>query len=509
MKKCYPALAMCFFILCAVLCSCNTNVGNPSGSDVSFNPDGGFFGLELPDGIDYGGREVRVLTTAVNDDWSYQISPESNPSFSAEDAGTVVSAAAERTRLVEEKLGITITEQVIYSSSRYGGDMYQSIVNGSAAGTNDFLFCMPCTIEAAMLAGEGLLRDLNGIDTLDLSREWWSRSFNDTVSIAGSVYFAVGDIGYVNKNATLFIAFNKQLEEDNHLAEDYGYSSLYDMVDDMAWTQDVLFSMAKSVYQDLNENNACDVGDMLGLSGQDTSLRWLVMAGGETIVAADSEGYPSLSIYNERAINLITDAQEYFQSGDSGFISANDYFGVSNIPVTDVIVPEFKANKCMFFMDAVLNMSLLRDMETDFGVLPMPMYDKEQGKYISLIGAWSCDCVCVTIDVTGEDLELVGYLLDSLGAVSRALLNEAYYEQTLQYQISRDDDSMRMLDIIFANRTPELAEIYRWGKMADVVAGMYKAPIGSFASAYETAEQTTKKDIDETVEIFKNLQRKK
>ena len=92
MKKCYPALAMCFFILCAVLCSCNTNVGNPSGSDVSFNPDGGFFGLELPDGIDYGGREVRVLTTAVNDDWSYQISPESNPSFSAEDAGTVVSS---------------------------------------------------------------------------------------------------------------------------------------------------------------------------------------------------------------------------------------------------------------------------------------------------------------------------------------------------------------------------------------------------------------------------------
>ena len=507
MKKRYVALILLLIMVVAVFASCN--VGGSETSNVSENSvDDSFFGLDLPEDLYYGGsKTVKVLTTSTNDDWSYQIQPSSNPNYSAESVSAIVSAAAERTRIVEEKLGIVIEEQVIYTSNRYGGEMYQRIITDMSMGGSDYLICMPASTEAAMLSTEGVLLDLASLDTLDITNEWWSQSFNQRVAIAGSVYFTIGDMGYVNKNATLFVAFNKNMVEENHLAEDYGYSTLYEMVDDGAWTQDVMFAMSKAVYQDLNQNNKPDVGDILGFAQQDGVIACLLSGAGETIVSPDADGYPALTVKNERVISLISDAQDFLQDPMSGFISANDYYNVSGVPVSDVIVPEFKANRLLFLMEAVLNLPLLRDMENDFGVLPTPKYDAEQEDYYSRIGGWSCDTVCIPAFVDGEDLELAGYVLDALGAASRANLNNVYYEQTLQYQISRDDESMRMLDIIFESRIPDTCEIYRWGKMYDTVIGMYKASKDSFVSAYEAAEAETLAEIEQTVEIFKELQK--
>ena len=494
-------------LVAGVFSACNT-VSENSG-DASETDENSFFGLTLPEGIDYKKRVVKVLTTSTNDDWSYQIQPTSNTNYSAETASSIVTTAAERTRLVEERLNVVIEEQVVYTSNRYGGEMYQTIMSDLAIGKGDYIICMPASTEAAMLSTEGALLDLTTVETLDLNADWWSKSFNDKVSIAGSVYFTIGDIGYVNKNATLFVAFNKTMVEEMHLLVSYGYSSLYEMVDDGAWTQDVLFSMSKAVYQDTNENNKCDRGDVLGFAQQDGVIACLLSGAGETIATPDADGYPSLTIKNERAIELISKAQDYLQNNQSGFISANDYFNVSGVPVSDVIVPEFKANRILFLMEAVLNLPLLRDMENDFGVLPTPKYDEEQQEYYSRIGGWSCDTVCIPSFVKGEDLEVAGYVLDALGAASRAKLNRVYYEQTLQYQISRDDESMRMLDIIFESRIPDMCEIYRWGDMYDTVIGMYKAGKDTFVSAYEKAEPGTIADMELTIEIFKSLQEDK
>lgn len=489
-----------------MLAACNEGGKDDPSADVSEGET--FFGFSLPENIEkYNGKKVKVLSTSTNDDWSYQIQPSSNPLFSAESVSGIVTAASERTRLVEQVFGITIEEQVVYTSNRYGGEMYQRIISDLTIGGGDYLFCLPASTEAAMLAAEGVLRDLTTVETLDITNEWWSQSFNDQVAIAGSVYFTIGDIGYVNKNATLFVAFNKNMVEEKHLLDDYGYSSFYEMVDEGAWTQDVMFSMSKAVYQDLNENNKSDVGDILGFAQQDSVIACLLSGAGETIASPDADGYPSLTINNERAITIISEAQDYLQNPQSGFVSANDYFNVSSVPVSDVIVPEFKSDRLLFLMEAVLNLPLLRDMENDFGVLPLPKYDEEQEEYYSRIGAWSCDTVCIPTFVDGNDLELAGYVLEALGAASRANLNRVYYEQTLQYQISRDDESMRMLDIIFESRIPDMCEIYRWGTMYSVVTGMYKAGKDTFASAYEKAEPGTLTAMEETIEIFKSLQK--
>ncbi len=506
MKRSFLALllAAVLCVSCFAFASCKEEEEASSQPEIS-TEDKTFYGLELPDDLDFGGKTVRVLTTATSQSPNcFQIQPESNSMYSAENTTAVISAAAECTRLVEQRLGITVEEEAVYTFSRYGGEMYKKIHTDAMSFTGDYIFAMPCSIEASMLAVEGLLHDLNDVPYIDLSREWWCQSFNDGVTVNGSTYFAIGDIGTCSKDATFFVAFNKKMAESNGLAQKYGYDSLYEMVDKKAWTQDVMYEMAKSVYQDLNTNNACDLGDINGLAGQDGAIYNMLTSAGEKIIEIDKGGYPVLSINNERAINVINDAQEYFKDPQSGFISANDYFDKSKVPVADVIVPEFKADRLLFFMDAIMNLDLIRDMESDFGVLPAPLYDSDQDGYVTQIGCWSTNCIVVPTFVTDEDLEIAGCFIEALSAVSNKRLNPVYYEQTLQYQISRDDDSMRMLDIIFANRSCELAEIYNLD-IYNTVCGMLDAQQGTFVSAYEKVEEKTQNSLNEIIDAYKEL----
>lgn len=502
MLKRVLVLFLALTLACIPLAGCEKKNEESKGSQPKTDSES-FFGLQLPEGVDYGGKTVRVLTTATAQSaTTFQIQPEDNSMFTAETATAVMTAALECTRLVEEELGITVEEEVIYTSNRYGGEMYDRIKMDAMSYSNDYVFAMPCAIEAGMLSIEGLLYDLNDVPHIDLSREWWCQAFNDAVTVNGNCYFAISDIATVSKEATLFVAFNKKMAESNHLSQNYGYDSLYAMVDDKAWTQDRMYEMAKSVYQDVNTNNICDLGDINGLAGQDGAIYNMLTGADEKIVEVDEEGYPVLAIYNERAISIIGDAQEYFKDPQSGFISANDYFNMSSVPVRDAIVPEFKADRLLFFMDAIMNLNLIRDMESDFGVLPVPLYDENQENYVSQIGCWSTSCIVVPTFVTGEDLEIAGYLIEALSAVSREKLNPVYYEQTLQYQISRDEDSMRMLDIIFENRTCELAEIYNL-EIFNTVCGMIDAPQGTFVSAYDSVDEMTEARLEEIVDSYK------
>lgn len=497
------ALAVVLIMLCVPLFSCKEETETSKAPEKTGND---FYGYTLPDKVDYGGRKVGVLTTdSSKTNTTYQINPEDNSAYSAETAPATITTIAECARLVEEKLNIELEENCVIATSRTGGEMFQKISTDILTNTTEYLFCMPSLLECAMLAEGECLHDMNKI--VDLKNPWWCQPFNDALTINGATYMIAGDIGMVSRDATLFVAFNKKMAESNHVTEKYGCKNLYEMVDKKLWTQDVMFEMAKSMYQDINQNNICDVGDINGLSGQDGIVYWLLKTGGEKICENDETGYPHLAVENERAISLIEQAQDYFQDPQNGFMCADDYFNQSKVPVADVLVPEFKADRCLFFMNALLNLHLIRDMESDFGILPCPMYDKDQDNYISNVGAWTSDGICVPYSIKNEeDLTLVRHVLECLGAISKEKLTPVYYDQTLQYQIVRDDDSMRMLDIIFNNRTPDMAETFRWGKMQTVIVGMRKAPKGSFVSAYKEVEDATVADIEETVEAFKKMQ---
>ena len=468
------------------------NTGNDT-SDVSFDNsvDEGFYGYQIPEGVNYDGTVVRVLTLG-----SYQIKPEDNPEYSAEKMSAVLTAASECTRRVEQLLNVEVEEEAIVTGSRYGGPFYKRVVNDAISDTADYLFVMPALTEAAMLACDGLLYDMNTL--VDLSNPWWCKEFNDAVTITGKTYFAAGDITTVSVASTMFVVFNKDMERQYGLAKKYGYNTLYEMVDAKAWTQDVMFEMAKTVYVDSNGNNKSDPDDIVGISAQHNVVYWLLRSGGIKVCTLDDEGNPTLNVNNERALSLIYNAQEYCQDPVSGLVIADEYKDVEGAPTVEAFID----GRGLFFFNALSALDTIRTMKNDFGVLPCPMYDDTQDNYTCNVGAWTSNCVAVPTSVHEEDLPLATHFIEALGAVSHELLTPTYFEQTLQYQISRDDESMRMLELINNNRAPDLSEMYRWGGLMQTIADMRTKPLGTFVSAYDAIDEQTIIEIETTIETF-------
>ena len=107
------------------------------------------------------------------------------------------------------------------------------------------------------------------------------------------------------------------------------------------------------------------------------------------------------------------------------------------------------------FMDvSFFHIGTLRDMETDFGVLPYPKYDEAQSEYYSRVSYYWANIV----PITNAKLDMTGAILEALNCESANYVVPAYYEIALKTKYSRDEESAAMLDLIFENRVVDLGD---------------------------------------------------
>ena len=140
----------------------------------------------------------------------------------------------------------------------------------------------------------------------------------------------------------------------------------------------------------------------------------------------------------------------------------------------------------------------MRDMEDDFGILPLPKLDAEQDSYYSTYQAWSGRCYVVPKG--GSDLERTSAILEYMCSVSTDTLIDAYYDVTLQRKVSRDDESAEMLDIIFDSYTSDIGLTYEIGGLRDLIQNMMKASsdtvVSTLASKKESVMSAAEKLYD-------------
>ncbi|MBQ7982278.1 MAG: hypothetical protein IJ302_01820, partial [Clostridia bacterium] len=102
----------------------------------------------------------------------------------------------------------------------------------------------------------------------------------------------------------------------------------------------------------------------------------------------------------------------------------------------------------------VANVRSLRDMNADFGILPSPKYEEAQNAYYGrMIDGW------IHVAPTSvQNLELLGTMIEALGAESKNYVIPAFFDIALTDKLTRDADSEEMLDIIFDNITIDLGD---------------------------------------------------
>lgn len=442
---------------------------------------------------EYTGQTVRVLTAAFNSAYCSEIRSRDE----AENAYPEVlqKAIDERTAAVEEEFEISIEEEIMIDSKRYNGAFLTRVRELVYSNLCDYDLLYPCMLDAGTMAAEGLLVNLADRDDIRIQNAWWSQPLIEDTSILGT-YFITGDIGLRTKNASNCLFFNKAIFDQ------YNVEYPYQLVRDGKWTIDAMMQIIKTIglSQDLDGDGVITYHDKYAVAGQRGNLSALLYASGQRIASIGEDGLPHLSFYNEQSTKVIEDALEMMQSKEY-FVIGDDFFNESPTPMT-MLLESFKADRCFFYMGNLEEPLKLGDMESDFGILPLPKYSEGDDGYSNLAGAWSSNVYCIPHGLENDRTRRDCIILDALGARSVDTVAKAYYDVVLQFQKLRSQEDVDMLDIITKRVGADLGSVYSVGGISGMLSELVAKEPGSLRSSYEALEAKAQSDIQTLIANF-------
>ncbi len=98
-------------------------------------------------------------------------------------------------------------------------------------------------------------------------------------------------------------------------------------------------------------------------------------------------------------------------------------------------------------------------MESDFGVLPFPMWDEEQDGYYT-VASDQFTVLAYPINTPESDYEYLGTITEVLSVVSKRDVVPAFYDSALKNRYSMDANTAKIIDIIMDGRLFEFSFPY-------------------------------------------------
>lgn len=435
--------------------------------------------------IDYEGATINFM---IRDEMDVRwISKEL--AVEEENGEAINDAVFRRNVLVEEKYNITITwdwqllgnqsttlTKIVASNDDQYDCYMSSIQNSSAAGINKELY------------------DLNTLDNFDFTAKWWDTVLNDSSTIANRLYYAIGDMNLMTHDGTSAMFFNKDL------ITDYNLDSPYTLVAEGKWTIDKYTNMTVDFSRDLNGDSILGKEDLWGsTSSQDAVWAFLVSCGGN-MAYKDQDDLPVFHMLDEPYIDILNKIAGCSNVGKTFNGQYAEYNGNRASTATDN-VNIFGEGRALFFTEVVSGIQELRNYDTTFGIVPFPKYDEAQVVYITSVNGYAS--TATAIPVTVQKIDRITRILEDMACHSRELLRPAYYDVTLQAKLTRDEESVEMLDIIFSNRVLDLGWANNFGDVE--WSGIYnqiKSGNNDFASAFAKIQSKAEADVEKLIEAY-------
>ncbi|MCQ2433181.1 MAG: hypothetical protein MJ175_11315, partial [Clostridia bacterium] len=346
--------------------------------------------------------------------------------------------------------------------------------------------------DCATLAYTGYLNDFYTTPYIDVTQRWWDQKCNTDLTVADKLFYTTGDISTADNDATCAILFNKAL------VSQFDLDSPYELVKSGKWTIDKMAAMCQDVSADLNGDGKYDTFDRYGATIWDDTMMAIINACGTKCATANSKGEIELSLLNERTISMFEKFTDTFYDKTVSYA-----YQRTSYDITDPI-NMFANNQSLFFLQLMDLVTYLRDMNTDFGILPFPKLDEQQSEYYNTIGSWHSVFLC--IPTAQEDVERTGAVLESMAAESYNKVTPAYYEKTLVGKYVRDDESADMLDIILATRVYDLGWFYQIGGYNERIMDLWRKYSKDFTSMYEKNLAKAEKNITKINESFAEIE---
>ena len=339
-----------------------------------------------------------------------------------------------RTKAIEDKFNIVFAADNVESDAFAAADTF---INAVHAGDTTYDLAMLLERRAFTMAQEGCFTDVKTLPEVHPDREWWLTDVNDTINFGDARYITYGSANLGFYDLTHVLLFNK------HMATNLGLADPYELVLSGGWTFDKFAEMARAAIQDVNGDGAFGTEDIYGyVGGSNMLLMNFVTAARCRTIERTADGAKielladtRIADVCEKVANTVWETGFWYTKSES----SNNYY------LTDTY---FQDDQALFADHTFYSACLLRDMASDFGIIPFPKFDEAQERYGSVAEAGSR---ITTVPAVVKDTELVGAVLEMMHYLSYRDVIPAYYETTLKQKVSRDSVSAQMLDLILEN----------------------------------------------------------
>ena len=439
-------------LLVGTLASCatgDTTADTTAGANVTTNAEAETREpLEIPD-TRYDGMELCFLTRDEGEWSTVEIFAEDQTT----DSDNISTAVFERNDRILQTYGVTITELFKPTGEHHG-----ALTNEVAAPTGDFQAVVTNTVNSASFATNGFLWNLNSdeIEYMNFEKPWWDNNMAQGMSIDERLYFATGDLLTSDNDATFIIMFNKQIVKDCNIPD------LYALVENNEWTMEKFYEYEQLAVQDKNGDGKLSYdSDIAGLAYTGDVPYCLLFGGGITMCTKDETDAPIYELDVELAQNIADMGKLIFAKDLT--VDLNNPGDGSN--VVDAGKKAFGENHALFMGEVMQCVTRMRGYDVDFGILPYPMYNTQQGSYYSMMHL-TASSVSIPKSVSGENLVMVNSMIEAMAYHSMDTLTEQYYEINLKTKGAKDEQSGPMIDKILSNRACDLSYYYQWGSNA-------------------------------------------
>ena len=494
MKRTLSMVLALLMLAATVMTSCSESTSNAETTDAAGTANTPVAGEEVVEETEETRATANVPADANFDGYTFTIHCSSNSEygiiqndFAAEElTGEAINDAKfNRNVAVGDKLNVKIV--TMEASAAGEGNGYNEINRDVTAGTASFDVATACGYSTSKLSMNNFLMDICEVPYIDLEAEWWDQVANKDLKVLDQLFYTTGDITISDNDATYCIMFNK------NLITQYDMENPYEMVENGTWTIDQFISMAQAVSLDLNGDGIFDTNDRYGVLVWDDTMMDFVNCSGDKCATVNAEGLIELTLNTEKTMTILDKFLSFAQNKEIVYAYQRANWNDS------LLVTMFSGDQSLFLTQLIQLVPKMREMDSDFGILPYFKYDETQQDYFTTIGSWHSVFFCVP---NGQkDVERTGIITEVLASESYEL-TEAYYDKTLKGKTTRDEESSAMLDIIFANRVYDLGWYFQFGGYNEGVMNQFRQYKNEFSSMYKATEKAANKVIERTNEAF-------
>lgn len=428
---------------------------------------------------DFNGKNYHILNCQKNQ-WNMYTTI-----VATELVGEAVNDAVfERNARIIQKLNLTMSEEnYTTNDSTFINKLSTAILAG------DDCYDIACVPMYQSTAGmiEGHYFNLDTLESIHLDKNWWNQTMLAETSINNRHYLANSSVHLMFIDAIWCLYFNKDILKDN------GMEQPYDLVREGNWTYDAYqkyLSAATMLNGDESFAWNSDGNCVYGVSSHGGMIDRYLFGMNAHFIEKDKNDQLIFTADSELFTNVYQLlANSLSQPGVCLIANSEGFHYSKNI---------FINNRAAFIGAELKEGQVLRDMESEFGIIPYPKYNEEQPDYHSTVVRKASS---IAIPITQKIPEDSALLLDALSFESEDV-EKLFIEVRIEQKGLRDEDSIEMLHIMLNTVGIDLGVgFYIIGNLWNSVLSAIPAGNTDITSMVETYRGSILAEIEKLAEI--------